>query len=98
MELRLGSLSLASTIIQSPLAACSDLPFRMVAREKGLAFCFMEMVSAQALARGNEKTRRLLKTVPEDRPLGAQLLGCDPAVMAAAAEILEGMGFDLIDL
>lgn len=98
MPLRLGSLTISSAIIQSPLAACSDLAFRLVAREKGLAFCFTEMVSAQALVRRNEKTLRLLATVLEDRPLGAQLLGCDPATMAEAAAMLEELGFDLIDL
>lgn len=98
MELKIGRLALPSTVIQSPLAACSDLPFRLIAREKGLSFCFLEMVSAQALVRDNEKTKRLLQTAPGDRPLGAQLLGCEPDVMAAAAEIIEDMGFDLLDL
>lgn len=99
MALQLGTLSLSSTIIQSPMAACTDLPFRLVAREKGLAFSFLEQVSAQALVRDNEKTKRLLQSAPEDRPLGAQLLGCDPQIMGEAAAILEGMNaFDLIDL
>lgn len=98
MELRLGSLVLPSAVSQSPMAACTDLPFRLIAREKGLAFCFLEMVSSQALARDNEKTRRLLRSVPEDRPLGAQLLGCEPDVMAEAARIVEELGFDLLDL
>lgn len=98
MGLQLGALKLPSTIIQSPMAACTDLPFRLIAREKGLAFSFLEMVSAQALVRDNAKTRRLLLSVPEDRPLGAQLLGCDPGNMAEAARIIEEMGFDLLDL
>jgi nifR3 family TIM-barrel protein len=98
MELTLGPLSLPSTIIQSPMAACTDLPFRLVAREKGLAFSFLEMVSAQALVRDNDKTRRLLATAEGDRPLGAQLLGCDPEIMGRAAGIIEEMGFDLLDL
>lgn len=80
------------------MAACTDLPFRLSARERGLSFCFLEMVSAQALVRDNEKTRRLLLSAPEDRPLGAQLLGCEPEIMGRAAQILEEMGFDLIDL
>lgn len=98
MALQIGSLSLPSKIIQSPLAACSDLPFRLIAREKGLGFCYLEMVSAQSLTRENAKTRRMLNTTPEDKPLGAQLLGCDPDMMAEAARILEEMGFDLIDM
>lgn len=99
MGLQLGALKLSSAVIQSPMAACTDLPFRLVAREKGLGFSFLEMVSAQALVRDNEKTKRLLQSAENDHPLGAQLLGCDPDIMGAAAEILEGMGtFDLIDL
>ncbi len=98
MALQIGSLSLPSRIIQSPLAACSDLPFRLIGREKGLGFCFLEMVSAQSLTRVNPKTFRMLATSPEDRPLGAQLIGCDPGMMAEAATILEELGFDLIDM
>ena len=80
------------------MAACTDLPFRLIAREKGLAFSFLEMVSAQALVRENEKTLRLLQSTAEDKPLGAQLLGCDPDNMAEAARIIESLGFDLLDL
>ncbi|MDE2491473.1 MAG: tRNA dihydrouridine synthase DusB [Elusimicrobia bacterium] len=98
MPLRLGSLELSSRIIQSPLAACSDLPFRLIAREKGLGYCFLEMVSAQSLIRDNGKTLRLLQSTPEDKPLGAQLLGCDPDIMAEAARVIEDRGFSTLDL
>ena len=98
MPLQIGSLRLPSRIIQSPLAACSDLPFRLIGREKGLGMCYLEMISAQSLTRENAKTRRMLNTLPADKPLGAQLLGCDPDMMAEAARILEEMGFDLIDM
>ena len=98
MSLEIGSLLLPSRIVQSPLAACSDLPFRLIARERGLKFCFLEMVSAQSLTRDNVKTKRMLLSAPEDRPLGAQLIGADPGMMAEAAAVLEAWGFDLIDI
>ena len=98
MGLKLGALGLPSAVIQSPMAACTDLPFRLIAREKGLSFCFSEMVSARSLVRENEKTLRMLATGPEDRPLGAQLLGCEASIMGEAAQILESLGFDLLDL
>jgi tRNA-dihydrouridine synthase B len=98
MSLRIGPLALPSKIIQSPLAACSDLPFRLIAREKGLGYCFLEMVSAQSLIRDNGKTLRLLQTEEGDKPLGAQLLGCDPGIMAEAARVVEDKGFDALDL
>jgi tRNA-dihydrouridine synthase B len=98
MPLDIGSLTLPSRIIQSPLAACSDLPFRLIARERGLGFGYAEMVSAQSLTRENGKTLRILATLPQDKPLGAQLLGCDPGMMAEGAAMLEELGFDLIDM
>ena len=80
------------------MAACTDLAFRLIAREKGMSFAFLEMVAAHALVQKNKKTLELLKTVPEDRPLGAQLVGCDPDRMGEAAAMIEDMGFDLLDL
>lgn len=80
------------------MAACTDLAFRLIAREKGMEFAFLEMVSAHALLQRNAKTLELMKTVPEDRPLGAQLVGCDAGAMGEAAAIVEEMGFDLLDL
>lgn len=80
------------------MAACTDLPFRLIAREKGLGLSFLEMLSAQALVRENERTARLMQSAPEDRPLGAQLLGCEPDNMAEAARMIEDRGFDSLDL
>ena len=86
------------TVVQSPMANCTDLPFRLVAREQGMAFAFLEMVSSEALVRDTERTFEMMQTTPEDRPIGAQLVGCDPAVMGDAAAKVEAMGFDLLDL
>jgi len=96
--LKLKSLELKSHVISSPMAACTDLAYRLVSREYGLEFCFLEMVSSDALIRDNDVTRDLMKTVPEDKPLGAQLVGCSPESMGEAAAIIEDMGFDLLDL
>ncbi len=94
----LRSLTLKTNIIQSPMAGCTDLAFRLVAREYGMEFAFLEMVSADALVRKNDRTLDLLKTVEKDRPLGAQLVGCNPETMGEAAAMIEEMGFDLLDI
>src|SRR3990167_8717916 len=39
-----------------------------------------------------------MKTVAEDKPLGAQLVGCRPEAMGEAAAIVENLGYDLLDL
>lgn len=98
MPLQLKGLTLRTGVVQSPMANCTDLAFRLVAREKGLEFAFLEMVSAHALVQDSKRTLALMKTLPEDRPVGAQLVGCDAAHMAEAAARVEEMGFDLLDL
>lgn len=96
--IRLKDFVLPSRVLQSPMANCTDLPFRLIAREKGMKFAFLEMISAEALLRDNRTTAELLISIPEDRPLGAQLVGCNPESMGKAARIIEEMGFDWLDL
>ena len=96
--IKLKSLTLKSRIIQSPMAGCTDLAFRLIARDHGMEFAFLEMVSADALVRKTPKTFDLLKSVESDRPLGAQLVGCHADIMGEAAAVIENMGFDLLDI
>lgn len=85
-------------VVQSPMANCTDLPFRLIARRHGMPFAFLEMLSAETLVRSNPNTFARMKSTPEDRPCGAQLVGCDPGVMGRAAAMLEQLGFPLVDI
>ena len=96
--LQLKSLTLKSSVIQSPMAGCTDLAYRLLSRSYGMEFCFLEMVSAESLIRRNQGAEELMKTVPEDKPLGAQLVGCRPEAMGEAAKIVEDLGYSLLDL
>lgn len=96
--LQLKSLQLRSNIIQSPMAGCTDLPFRLIGREQGMEFAFLEMISADALVRRHEKTLAYLERTEADKPLGAQLVGCNPDTLGEAAAMIEDMGFDLVDI
>ena len=64
--IRLRSLVLKTPVLQSPMAGCTDIAFRLIARDHGLELAFTEMVSAEALARGNRKTSLLLRKVRGD--------------------------------
>ena len=73
--LQLKLLTLKSGVIQSPMAGCTDLAYRLLSRSYGMEFCFLEMVSCESLVRGNRGAAELMKTTPEDRPLSPQGLG-----------------------
>ena len=82
----------------APLAGISNLPFRLIARAQGCSLAYTEMISANGLVRKTAKTYEYLKTCEDDRPLGAQIFGADPQIMAEAACIVEDRGVDLIDI
>lgn len=96
--IKLGKLSLPSNVLFSPLAGCSDYPFRKMAShyQPGLMFC--EMVKMDALIRHEPSTYQLLDYDPAMRPIGAQLCGSKPELAAPTARIIEELGFDVVDL
>ena len=60
------------------------------------ALLYTEMVTAEAILHGNRE--RLLGFSAEERPVGLQLGGADPARLAEAAAIGEASGYDEINL
>jgi nifR3 family TIM-barrel protein len=82
----------------APLAGWSDPPFRLLCFEYGADFAVTEMVSAEGLIRGGEKTVRLIERLPGEGPVGVQLFGSDPRILAEAASIASGTAPAFIDL
>lgn len=94
----IGDLEVPNNIFCSPLAGCSDLPFRRMTSKyrPGLIFC--EMVKMDALIRHDPNTYRILDYEGSMHPIGAQLVGSKPKLAGPCARIIEDLGFDVIDL
>jgi len=97
LPFQLGDLVLANRIFYSPLAGCSDFPFRQMAAKyrPGLMFC--EMVKMDALIRHDQNTYHLLDYEPSMHPIGGQLCGSNPRIAGRSAKIIEDLGFDVVD-
>lgn len=95
--LMIGRLQLSHNLLLAPLAGITNHVFRRVCRREGAALAFTEMVSVNGMVREGAKTWALLKSSPEDRPLGIQLFGDNPALLAESARMVEGHG-DLLDI
>jgi len=82
----------------APMAAVTNAPFRLVARECGAGRLTSEEIDARGLVEGSARTAELASFRPEEHPIALQLLGADPDVLAEAARRLETTGADAIDL
>ncbi|MGM0440258.1 MAG: tRNA dihydrouridine synthase DusB [Chlamydiota bacterium] len=98
MSLKIGNVTLPSSVVYASLSGCSDYAYRRVVRKyhQGLIFC--EMVKMEPLLRNHRNTLEYLEYAQGMRPLGAQLVGGKPELAGAAAKIIEDMGFDVVDL
>ncbi|MBO5975744.1 MAG: tRNA dihydrouridine synthase DusB [Oscillospiraceae bacterium] len=97
--MQIGNIKLEGKLLLAPMAGVSDLAFRHICREMGAAMVYTEMVSAKALSYGDKKTRTLLASIPEDKPIAAQIFGHEPEVLAETAPMaVEYSGADILDI
>ncbi|HEV3143910.1 MAG TPA: tRNA-dihydrouridine synthase, partial [Gemmataceae bacterium] len=97
--MRIGPLVLPSRFNLAPLAGYTNLPLRLTVRELGgLGMATTDLVNARAILEGKSKTRELVATCSEDRPLAVQIFGANPNEMASAGKWLEDYGASIIDI
>jgi len=97
--MKIGSVTLPSPFAIAPMAGMTDTAFRrLVKRHGGCGLVVTEMVSAEGLVRGIDRTLEYAEYTEEERPISIQIFGGDPEKMAAAAQIVEGMGADIVDV
>ncbi len=82
----IGSLTVPGNLFLAPVAGYSDRAFRSVCRTGGADFAYTEMVSAEALVRGSDKTRQLMVRAANEDRYAVQLFGGTPEVMGQAVE------------
>lgn len=96
-KLKIGNVELENNIILAPMAGITDLPFRIICREFGASLAYTEMASAKAIYYNDEKTKKLLNTEGEKRPVGIQIFGSDPVAMGEATKVVSEMA-DIVDI
>ncbi len=95
----IGSLGVSPPLLLAPMEDVTNLPFRLIAKRiAGPGLMFTEFVSAMAIHYGAKKTLNKMRIEPSERPLGIQIFGAEPEIMAETARIAEEMGADLVDI
>ena len=97
--MKIGRIDLAHPVALAPMAGMTDTAFRrLVKRQGGCGMVVTEMDSSEGLVRGIDRTLEYAEYTEEERPVSIQIFGGDPSVMADAAQVVESMGADVVDI
>jgi nifR3 family TIM-barrel protein len=97
--MRIGRVTLEQPLILAPMAGITDQYFRLILKRiGGVGLVTMEFISSEALTRGSERTRRMMRFSEEERPLAIQIYGSDAGRMADAAGFVQDLGADVVDI
>jgi tRNA-dihydrouridine synthase B len=97
--MKIRDLTLPSPFAIAPMAGMTDTAFRrLVKRQGGCGLVVSEMVSSEGLVRGIDRTLEYAEYTEEERPVSIQIFGGDPGKMADAAQVIEQLGADVVDV
>ena len=95
-QLKIGDIKLKNGLFLSPMVDVTDLVYRMLCRKAGAAMAYTEMLYIDAILHENEKTKKLMKTLKEDKPIGLQITGNSEKEFEKLIPYLKP--FDLVDI
>src|SRR5918992_2627654 len=96
---KIGTVDLCPPFALAPMAGMTDTAFRrLVKRKGGCGLVVTEMVSSEGLVRGIDRTLEYAEYTEEERPVSIQIFGGAPDKMADAAQIVEGLGANIVDV
>jgi tRNA-dihydrouridine synthase B len=96
--MNIGPLILKNRVVLAPMAGVTDSAFRRLAAEMGAALTFTEMISARGAVCAKEQTLKIAQFSESERPIGIQLFGSEPRILAEGARLAAGLDPDLIDI
>jgi tRNA-dihydrouridine synthase B len=97
--LRVGPVQLQTPLLLAPIAGYCDLAFRTICREYGgLGLACTDLLSPQGLLRGTATSLDLAQTNDFDKPVGMQLYGGEPGIMAEGAKWAADHGATIVDI
>ena len=96
-KLKIGNVELDNNIFLAPMAGITDNAFRRVCKMYGAGLVCTEMVSSKGLFYNDEKTKLLLDTREEKRPISMQIFGSDIESIAYASKYVSEKA-DILDI
>ena len=96
--MQIGPYRLDGNLVLAPMAGVTDAAYRTVCLKRGAAWAVGEMAASGSHLLGTEMTRRRYACDPREAFPVVQIVGADPAQMAAAAALAEQGGAAMVDI
>ena len=84
--MKIGNITLPKTAALAPMASVADHAYRLMCKKYGAALVVGEMASSKGMFYSDRKTAELLAVTEEEYPMGVQLFGSEPDIMALACK------------
>ncbi|MFL0195158.1 tRNA dihydrouridine synthase DusB [Clostridium sp. WILCCON 0269] len=84
--MKIGEIEFQNNVFLAPMAGITDRAFRDICIKFKCGLVYTEMISAKALFYGSQVTKDMLAVSPAEAPIGVQIFGNDPVIMAKACD------------
>ncbi len=98
MSFKIGTILIDDPVFLAPMSGVSDLPFRKLVKSYGAGLVFSEMIASREMVQKTSHSIKMNEDYKEEFPMAVQLAGCDPEIMAEAAQMNEERGAAIIDI
>ena len=89
MKWKIGNVEINNQVVLAPMAGVSNPAYMKICEEMGVGYAITELISTEAIVRGNKKTFDMLNGIDKlNIPVAVQIFGSNPDTMAKASRIL----------
>jgi tRNA-dihydrouridine synthase B len=96
--LKIGCYAIDPPVILAPMAGITDTPMRQICRRFGAGYAVSEMLASDPALAHTRKSQTRRNHEGEPGPIGVQIAGSDPAMLADAARFNVDHGAQIIDI
>jgi tRNA-dihydrouridine synthase B len=96
--MKIGSIDIPKPLCLAPMEDVTELPFRLICKRLGADIVYTEFTSSEGIIRDIPRIMEKIRIVEEERPVAIQIFGGRPEAMAGAAEAVEKLKPDFIDI
>jgi len=96
--MKIGPIDILKPLCLAPMEDVTELPFRLICKRLGADIVYTEFTSSEGIIRDIPRIMEKIQIVDEERPVSIQIFGGRPEAMTGAAEVIEKLKPDFIDV